>query len=89
MHAFVWTETEAHAKRLKAEPDKLLLGTNEANHALRHGWRDCDVEPEVLWPILLSEALQEIGKRGERIDFFDEEERQRRINALALKRWRA
>lgn len=69
--AHVWTASRAHANRLKARLDELLLGTNEAGR-LRHAWRNIS-DPEIDWPILLGEAL-----RGAQIDVFDDDERMRR-----------
>lgn len=83
VHDLVWTQSEAHAKRLKAQLDKLLLGVGEESAALRHNWRDCD-DPAVVWAILLEEALRELRKK-ERIEVFDEEERVRRVETSALK----
>lgn len=85
VHDLVWTESEAHAKRLKAQLDKLLLGVGEESAALRHNWRDCDSEPCVVWVILLEEALREMRKK-ERVEVFDEEERLRRVEAEAVGR---
>ena len=76
----VWTESDAHARRLKAKLDTLLLGTSSDNRALRHGWRDLDNDPAIVWPILLGEALEQIRQR-ERIEVMGEDERVRRIAA--------
>lgn len=52
---------------------------------LRHAWRSLQNEPEITWPILLTEALREINRRGEQIEVFDDVERQRRIRAVKLR----
>ena len=74
VHDFVWTASDAHAKRLKAALDKLLLGASQESRALRHGWRDAEAEPAVLWPILLEDALNGLRQEGA-FSVFGEEER--------------
>jgi hypothetical protein len=76
VHEFVWVESDAHARRLKARMEALLLGSGEA---LRFSWRDCD-DPLALWPILLRQALEELD-----MESFDDRERIRRASARALK----
>jgi hypothetical protein len=85
VHDYVWTPTEAHAKRLKAGLDKLLLGTTEESRALRHGWRDC-ADPAVAWAILLEDALRDIRRR-EAFEVFDDDERRRRIISKVRRRY--
>ena len=82
--AYVWTTSDAHAKRLKLKLDGYLLGWTE-DAPLRHGWRDLD-NPISAWPTLLSLALADIRKR-EDIDVFDESERQLRINRYRRRQW--
>lgn len=81
---YVWTFSEAHAKRLKLKLDGFLLGSQDGEDgaALRHGWRDLD-DPKRAWPVLLQCALEEIRKR-ERFDVFDEETQQKKIRREAL-----
>lgn len=82
----VWTETKDHAKRLKATLDVLLLGTGASNKVLRHGWRDIETEPEIVWPILLSEALRTLAGKREKVEVFDTAAVERKLYAKAGKR---
>jgi len=77
----VWTETEAHAHRLKSTMDELLLGKSSYSTRLRHGWRDIEHEPAIIWPILLAEALRELQAQRMQIDVFDSAEYERRVIA--------
>jgi hypothetical protein len=74
--ALVWTESAAHAKRLKDKLDELLAGTAAG---LLGNWRDIDGDPDVTWQILLAQALREIEARGETIEVFGEQERLARV----------
>lgn len=76
---FVWTPSDRHAKRLKEKLDTLLLGTTENMRGLRHGWRDLDAEPEIVWPILLEQALRDIRRREE-FEIFTEEQRLEKVS---------
>jgi hypothetical protein len=76
----VWCESDAHAKRLKARLDTLLLGTSQDCRELRHGWRDLPAEPAVVWPVILEEALADIRRR-EQIVVYSEEQRLERVSA--------
>lgn len=77
----VWTDTAAHAKRLKAAIDGLLLGHSNYSTKLRHGWRDVEHEPEIIWPILLAEALRNLAAKRETVPTFDGSEYERRVAA--------
>ncbi len=77
---YVWTESDAHARRLKDILDGLLLGRGR----LRHGWRDVSDCMDLdglarAWTELLREAVFDIMLRGEDFEVFDESERQARI----------
>lgn len=76
---FVWTPSDMHAKRLKGKLDTLLLGTSTNERGLRHGWRDLDTEPAIVWPILLAEALRDIRRR-EAFEIFTEEQRLEKVS---------
>lgn len=87
---FVMVETEAHARILKAKMDELLLGASHQDRALRHGWRDIEADPSIVWPVLLGQALEELapagsGRRGRatRFEVFGEAEAVRRIERRA------
>lgn len=82
--AYVWTTSDAHAKRLKMRLDGYLLGWDE-DAPLRHGWRDLD-DPIKAWPVLLNLAVTDIRLR-EDIEVFDEAERQSRINRHRRRQW--
>jgi hypothetical protein len=79
----VWTASLAHAKRLKAELDKLLLGSGQEDRALRHGWRDCEADPAVAWAILLEDALRVLRRSSSGFDVFDESEKRRKTEKKA------
>lgn len=73
---YVYTISEAHAARLKAEIDRLLLGDDGAR--LRKSWRHFEIEfgPEVdntAWEIILECAERAILDRGETVETFDED----------------
>lgn len=86
---FVQVETEVHARILKAALDELLLGTSEDNKALRHGWRDIEQDPAMVWPILLNDAIRKLTetaddmRRATEFNVFSEAEKERRITAKA------
>jgi len=83
----VWTESHRHALRLKARLDVLLLGESEINR-IRHGWRDLE-DPDITWPILLGQALDEIREGGEAVEVFSEQMRLQKILNEARKKGRA
>jgi hypothetical protein len=79
---FVWTRSDADARRLKAALDEALIGDDPAMIKLRHSWRDC-AEPSVAWGIFLSEAMSKIRSRGENVEIFTERMRVQKIaNAM-------
>lgn len=88
---FVQVETEEHARILKATLDELLLGSSEDNKALRHGWRDIEQDPGVVWPILLNDAIRKLTdtandmRRATEFLIFDEAEKNRRVKTSARK----
>lgn len=56
---WVWTKSEAHAKRLKAALDERILGNDPAMVELNGKWRDLP-EWEVKWNELLADAFREV-----------------------------
>ena len=79
---YVWTHSDAHAKRLKAKLDEYLLGRDE-NAALRHGWRDLD-DPLRCWPVLIECALAELRRGREVVEVFDEATHQKKVRRAAV-----
>lgn len=77
----VWCPSDAHAKRLKTKLDTLLLGSTTDNRGLRHGWRDLPAEPEIVWPVLLGEALSDIRRREREFNIYTDEQRLERVSA--------
>lgn len=75
---WVWTPSEAHAKRLKAALDTCLLGDDPDMRRMRNGFRDIP-EWEVAWPILLQEAVETLRRRGETVETFSDEMKVHRI----------
>jgi len=75
--AITWTLSGRHATRLKRRLDVMLRGDDDKNRLLQ-GWRDLEDDPEIVWPILLSQAVAEISEREE-IEVFGEDERVERI----------
>lgn len=57
--AWVWTRSEAHAKRLKTALDERILGNDPAMVELNGKWRDLP-EWEVKWNELLADAFREV-----------------------------
>lgn len=84
---YVWTDSDAHARRLKAALDAALIGEDPDLTKLRHAWRDCP-EPGIAWSVLLGEALRSIRAGGEQIEVFGEDTRRWRIAAHARRRVR-
>lgn len=78
----VWVETPAHADRLKAALDELLVGRHD-DAQLRFSWRDIEAAPHEVWPTLLTQALVDIELAGEEIEVIGAAEKNRRIAALA------
>jgi hypothetical protein len=71
----VWTASETHARRLKAEMDKGLLGDDPSITRLRHSWRDVS-EPSVAWEVLLVQAQSALGRGRGNVVFFSDAERE-------------
>lgn len=82
---WVWTPSEAHAKRLKAALDTCLLGDDPDMRRMRNGFRDVP-EWEVAWPILLQEAVETLRRRRETIETFSDEMKVHRILRHARRR---
>lgn len=86
---FVQVESEEHARLLKAALDELLLGTSDDNRALRHGWRDIEQDPAIVWPVLLRQAIEKLTslannmRRATHFEVFDEAEKDRRVRRKA------
>lgn len=85
--AYVWTASEAHARRLKAALDARILGDDPDMTQLRHNWRDMPAW-EVAWPILLNEAIADLRAGGETIEAFSEDIRIQRVRRHAQQRVR-
>lgn len=83
--AYVWTASEAHARRLKAALDLRILGEDSDMTSLRHNWRDLP-EWERAWPILLNEALIDLRAGGQVIEAFSEQIRVQRIRKFSQQR---
>ena len=75
---YVWTASDAHARRLKAALDTMLVGEDEAMTSLRHSWRDC-ADPAIAWGVLLSDALRALREKGEIIEAFSEDMKVQKI----------
>jgi hypothetical protein len=82
---WVWTPTEAHAKRLKAALDTCLLGDEPDMRRMRNGFRDVP-EWEIAWPLLLLDALETLRQRGEAIETFSDEMKVHRVMRHARRR---
>lgn len=86
---FVQVESEEHARLLKAALDELLLGSSDDNKALRHGWRDIEQDPAVVWPVLLRQAIEKLTsladdmRRATHFEVISETEKQRRVQRKA------
>ena len=74
----VWCPTPQHAALLKQVLDEILLGRRPEENRLRHAWRHLG-DPDVAWPIILNDALDQLRQRRIDLDVFDDEERARRI----------
>lgn len=74
----VWTASDAHARRLKAALDAMLLGKDADMTSLRHSWRDCS-DPAVAWCVLLADALRSLRERGETIETFSDDMKVQKI----------
>lgn len=86
---FVQVETEEHARILKAALDELLTGSSDNNKALRHGWRDIEQDPSIVWPILLNDAITKLTnavadmRRATSFEVFSEQEKIEKIKRKA------
>ena len=76
---YVLVQGKLSGRHLKTKLDELLLGQSEVSK-LRHAWRDV-VDPDMVWDILLGEALRVLRLVG-----FDEDEKQRRIKRVVTRR---
>ncbi len=74
----VWVGSDQHAKRLKGRLDVGLIG-NASQELLEH-WKDL-ADPELFWPILLDQAVQEIRAGGESIEFYDDDDVERAMRS--------
>lgn len=70
----VWTESEAHAKRLKDAIIERILGTDPDMIKLRHTWLDWP-EWEVAWGLIVQDALEDLKARREIIQVFSNQTR--------------
>lgn len=75
---YVWTPSEIHAGRLKEALYEQLLGKDPEMRRLNGSWVDLP-EWEIVWDILLQDALGEIRAGRETIDVFDETDRVQRV----------
>lgn len=82
--AITWTLSGRHAARLKDKLDGMLLGEADKNRLLQ-GWRDLEDDVDIVWPILLRQAVSEINER-EHIEVFGEDEKVERIMRHAGRR---
>lgn len=70
-----------HGAELRATLMERLLGSSDA---LDHGWRDID-EPDIVWPILLADAMRELNYTDGR-HVISELEHIKRVLVIANKR---
>lgn len=84
--AYVWTRSDAHAKRLKAALDDCILGSDPEMVELNGMWRDLP-EWEEKWPEFLKQAVLDIEDGGETIETFDEEGKARLIEQMVDKKY--
>lgn len=70
-----------HGAELRSVLMERLVGTSDA---LEHGWRDVE-EPDIVWPILLADAMRELNYADGR-HVLSELEHVRRVILLAKKR---
>lgn len=82
---WVWTASEAHAKRLKAALDVCLLGEDPGMRRMRNAFRDVP-EWEIAWPILLDQAVRDLRAKGEIIETFSDEMKVYRVLRHARQR---
>jgi hypothetical protein len=69
-----WTESEAHAKRLKDAIITRILGDDPDMVRLRHTWLDLP-NYEISWGFLVKDALMDLKSRRETISIFSNEQR--------------
>lgn len=72
LHAYVWTESDRDAKRLKAKLEEMLFENSEQ---LRYGWKN--IEEVWIAEILIGEASRELAIR-----IFDEDARRAQIRRI-------
>ena len=82
----VWTESKAHAMRLREALNILLLGVGNDTRELRHGWRDIDGDPAVTWAILLGEAIRMLADRREVISVMSQGDMEQRVQRRVERR---
>ena len=70
----VWTESEAHAKRLKDAIIVRILGDDPDMIRLRHTWLDLP-NYEMAWGFLVKDALMDLKARRETVSIFSNEQR--------------
>ncbi len=71
---YVWTESEAHAKRLKDAIIVRILGDDPDMIRLRHTWLDLP-NYEIAWGFLVKDALMDLKSRRETVSIFSNEQR--------------
>jgi hypothetical protein len=85
LHEFVYVEGRERGRALIRQLDSLLLGDN-SKAKLRHGWREVD-DPQVVWGVLLGEALRAIKAYDEDAKQAKIRERyERQVRALRVRR---
>ena len=70
----VWTESEAHAKRLKDAIIVRILGDDPDMIRLRHTWLDLP-NYEISWGFLVKDALMDLKSRRETVSIYSNEQR--------------
>jgi hypothetical protein len=70
----IWTESEAHAKRLKDAIITRILGDDPEMVRLRHTWLDLP-NYEIAWGFLVKDALMDLKSRRETVSIFSTEQK--------------
>lgn len=72
---WVWTISDAHARRLRVALIEELDGPDPQMVRLRHGYRDCGANPKRTWKRCLDNAQIKMRARGEPVECYSEEMR--------------
>ena len=81
---WVYVQGDTRADRIKAKIATALVGVDSQNH-IRESWCNTDADVDIVWTVLLGDAMRALADGGETIEIFDDYEVVNMIIAEARK----